>query len=98
MADHDAPAQDVPGVEFSEHTRTYEGFVALTVISILHVITILLALVMFGFGGSGGFWLGLLTLFLAVASAAIGIARGGAWKPAAWVLALAAILAIFAVS
>ena len=98
MADHDAPAQDVPGVDFTEHARTYEGFVALTTIGILHTLTILLALVMFGFGGAGSFWLGLITLFLAVASAAIGIARGGAWKPAAWVFALAALLAIFAVS
>ena len=53
MADNNAPAQDVPGVDFSEHTRTYEGFVALTVIGILHALTILLALVMFGFGGAG---------------------------------------------
>lgn len=98
MADHDAPAQDVPGADFTEHARTYEGFVALTIISILHVITVLLALVMFGFGGGGGFWLGLITLFLAAASAAIGIVRGGAWKPAAWVLGLAALLALFTIS
>ncbi|HEX2256199.1 MAG TPA: aa3-type cytochrome c oxidase subunit IV, partial [Afifellaceae bacterium] len=77
---------------------TYEGFVALTTIGILHTITIVLALVMFGFGGSGSFWLGLVTLFLAAAAAAVGIMRGGTWKPAAWVLGLAAILAIFAVS
>ena len=98
MADHDAPAHDVPGTDFTEHARTYDGFVALTVIGILHVATILLALVMFAFGGAASFWLGLITLFLAAGSAAIGIARGGAWKPAAWVLALAAILAILAVS
>lgn len=98
MAEQDAPGRDVPGVDFTEYERTYEGFVALTTICILHAITILLALVMFGFGGSGGFWLGLITLFLAVASAAVGIARGGAWKPAAWILALSAILALLAVS
>lgn len=98
MAEHNAPAHELPSAEFAEHARTYEGFVSLTVIGILHVATILLALVMFGFGGGASFWLGLLTLFLAVGTAAIGIARGGTWKPAAWVLALAAILAIFAVS
>jgi hypothetical protein len=98
MAEHDAPAQDVPGGDFYEHARTYDGFVALTTIGILHTLTILLALVMFGFGGAGSFWLGIFTIFLAVASAAIGIARGGAWKPAAWVLGIAAVLAIFAVS
>jgi hypothetical protein len=97
MAEHNAPARDMPGAEFSEHARTYEGFVALLTIGILHAITILLALVMFGFGSAGGFWLGLVTLFLAVASAAIGITRGGAWKPAAWVLALAAVLALLAI-
>jgi hypothetical protein len=98
MADHDAPAEDVPGVDFSEHVRTYDGFVALTIISILHTITILLALVMFGFGGAGSFWLGVITVFLAVGSAAIGIARGGTWRPAAWILGLAAILALFSLS
>jgi hypothetical protein len=98
MAKQDAPVRDVPGVDFSEHERTYEGFVAVTIVGVLHTITIMLALVMFGFGGSGGFWLGLITLFLAVAAAAVGIARGGAWKPAAWVLALAAILALLAIS
>lgn len=98
MAEHDAPVGDVPGVDFSEHARTYDGFVALTTIAILHTITIVLALVMFGFGGAGGFWWGLLTLFLAVASAAIGIARGGSWRPAAWVLGLSAVIALLAVS
>lgn len=98
MAEHDAPTRDVPGADFSEHTRTYEGFVAITTVGVLHAITIMLALVMFGFGGAGGFWLGLITIFLAVAAAAIGLARGGAWKPAAWVLGLSAILALLAVS
>ena len=86
-----------PASDYREHERTYERFVEITTVAVLHVATILLALVMFGFGDNGGFWLGFLTVVLAVAAAAISIARNS-WKAAAVVLGLAAVFALLSVA
>jgi len=68
MAEEIASPAESP-MDYREHDRTYEGFLALTKIGILHVITILLALAMFGFGGSWGFTFGVLTILLAIIAA-----------------------------
>jgi hypothetical protein len=84
-------------MDYAEHERTYERFVELTTVSAIHVATLLLALVMFGFGDNVGFWLGFLTIVLAVVAAAFSIARKSV-KPAAVVLGIAAILALLSVA
>ena len=64
-------------MDYTEHERTYAGFVALTIIGILYVITILLSLAIFGFGGSWGFSVGILVLVIGTVTAAIGMAANG---------------------
>ena len=64
-------------MDYAEHDRTYAGFVALTKIGIVHVITILVALAVFGFGGSWSFSAGIVILLLAIITAVIGAAARG---------------------
>jgi hypothetical protein len=98
MAEQEAPSREKSAMDYPEHYRTYDGFLRLTELVVAHVVTVLLVLVMIGFGGATGFWLGLFALFLAVVSAGIGIAQKGNWKPAAWVLGLTAILTLFTIT
>jgi hypothetical protein len=97
MAEEIASPAESP-MDYREHDRTYEGFLALTKIGILHVITILLALAMFGFGGSWGFTFGVLTILLAIISAVIGFASNGSVVPPGVVLGLAFVLFILSVA
>ena len=64
-------------MDYAEHDRTYSGFVALTKIGIVNVITIMIALAVFGFGGSWAFSTGVLIVILAIVTAAIGMASKG---------------------
>jgi hypothetical protein len=98
MAEHEAPAPEKSAMDYPEHHRTYEGFLKLTELAIVHLVTILLVLVMIGFGGTSGFWLGIIALFLAVVAAGVGIAQKGNWKLAGVVLALTAVLTIFTIA
>jgi hypothetical protein len=84
-------------MDYAEHERTYERFVELTTVGAIHIATLLVALVMFAFGGGSGFWLGFLTIVLAVGAAAVSIARRS-WKAAAVVLGLAAVFALLSVA
>lgn len=86
------------GMDYSEHDRTYEGFLALTKIGILHVITIMVALAIFAFGGPWSFTLGVLILVLAMAAAAIGMAAKGSAVAPGLVLALSVVLFIMSVA
>jgi len=83
--------------DYLEHERTYERFVEITTVAAIHVLTLLVALVMFGFGGDGGFWLGFLTVVLAVIGAAVSIVRRS-WMAAAVVLGIAAIFALLSLA
>lgn len=84
-------------MDYAEHERTYERFIELTTVGTLHALTIVVALAMFGFGGNAGFWMGALTILLALAAAAISIARKS-WKAAAGVLVLSIVLALLSVA
>ncbi len=86
------------GMDYSEHDRTYDGFLALTKIGMVHVITIVVALAIFGFGGPWSFTLGVLTLLLALVSAAIGMASKGSVVPPSVVLALAFVFFVLSVA
>jgi small-conductance mechanosensitive channel len=97
MADEIAsPAESA--MDYSEHDRTYTGFIALTKIGIINVITIILALAMYAFGGGWGFTLGTLTIILGIISAAIGMASKGSIVMPTAVLGLAFLLFILSVA
>ncbi len=72
MSDQDTPAMDYP-----EHERTYEGFLKLSKITTLALGSIIWSLVMFGFGGGFGTFLGAVTLVAVTIAVAIGIASSG---------------------
>lgn len=93
-------AEETPNssMDYSEHDRTYDGFLAITKIGIVHVITILLALAIFGFGGPWSFTLGMITTILAILSAAIGMAAKGSVAVPVFVLGLAVLLFIMSVA
>lgn len=86
------------GMDYSEHDRTYDGFLALTKIGIINVITIVVALAIFGFGGPWSFTLGVLTLVLAMVAAAIGLASKGSVVLPSIVLCLSALFFILSVA
>lgn len=85
-------------MDYAEHDRTYEGFLAVTKVGIIHVITILLALAMYAFGGAWGFTLGTLTIILAIIAVAISMASKGHVAVPSIVLGLAALLFILSVA
>jgi hypothetical protein len=85
-------------MDYSEHDRTYTGFLALTKIGIINIITILLALAMYAFGGGWGFTLGTLTIILGIISGAIGMASKGSIVLPSAVLALAFLLFLLSVA
>ena len=86
------------GMDYAEHDRTYDGFIALTKISIVHVITIMVALAVFGFGGPWSFTFGILIVILAIASAAIGMASKGGVIAPLLVLGLSVVLFVLSVA
>lgn len=85
-------------MDYAEHERTYAGFLAITKVGIINVITILLALAMYAFGGAWGFTLGTLTIILAIIAAAIAMASKGHVAVPSIVLGLAAVLFILSVT
>jgi hypothetical protein len=71
MADHgEVEYATAPGNDYPEHEATYERFLHLTVVLIVHVINILLGLCV---GGVMGHWL---TAFLIFVIAVVGGAHG----------------------
>jgi len=95
MADHsEVEYATAPGNDYIEHEATYERFLHLTVVLIIHVINILLCLAI---GGVMGHWLpnALVVFIIAVGAAAHGIMSGS--KTSSYV-ALAISLVIFALS
>lgn len=83
MAEHlpTGPTELGAPMDYTEHERTYDGFVTLTKLSVLHVIDTLLALALFAFGGAWGFWLGIILLTLATIALVIGLFAKGTAKP-----------------
>ena len=100
MAEHAAPGPVETGapMDYNEHEQTYTGFVQFTRLSIIATINILITLAIFGFGGGGAFWIGMVVLLLTLIAAAIGIFTKGSWKPSGAVLVLAVLALILTVA
>lgn len=93
MSDETAPAMD-----YDSHERTYEGFINFSKVGTISVLTIVLCLVMFGFGGTAAVVFGWLMLIAMMVAAAIGVALGASgWIPPAAVFVLTGVLAILTV-
>ena len=93
MSDENAPAMD-----YEAHERTYEAFINFSKVGTIAVLTIVVCLVMFGFGGTSAVVFGWLMLIAMVVASAIGLALGDSgWIPPAAVFGLTCILAILTV-
>ena len=94
---HSGPAELGAPMDYPEHERTYRSFLALTKLGILATIVTLMALILFAFGGGGGFWLGVLMIILTAVALAIGFAMKGSAKPLAIVAALGVLFVAISV-
>ena len=93
MSDENAPAMD-----YDAHEQTYEGFINFSKIGTIAVLTIVVCLIMFAFGGTAATIFGWLTLIAAIVAAAIGMALGASgWIPPAVVFVLSGVLAVLTV-
>lgn len=93
MSDDTAPAMD-----YDAHERTYEGFINFSKVGTIAVLTIVLCLIMFGFGGTAATIFGWLMLIGTLVASAIGLALGASgWIPPALVFVLTGVLAILTV-
>jgi hypothetical protein len=92
MAEHapTGPAEVGAPMDYEQHRRTYQGFVALVKISVLATAITMIALALYGFG-AGGFWLGTILIILMIAGVALAGAFGGSIKPLV-VIALIGVL------
>jgi hypothetical protein len=69
MAEHGAPEYaTATGNDYESHEQTYEGFVHLAFVGLLHVVNILIGLAI---GGVGGHWLIAFAVFAIATAAAI---------------------------
>lgn len=93
MSDNTAPAMD-----YAEHERTYEGFINFSKVGTIAVLTIVVCLIMFAFGGTAATIFGWLLLIGTVVASAIGLAMGASgWIPPTVVFVLSGVLAILTV-
>jgi len=93
MSDNTAPAMD-----YAEHERTYEGFINFSKVGTIAVLTIVVCLIMFAFGGTAATIFGWLMLIAMVISSAIGLAMGASgWIPPTVIFVLTGVLAILTV-
>jgi uncharacterized membrane protein len=94
MADHgEVEYATAAGNDYAEHEHTYERFLHLTFVLIVHAINILLGL---GIGGVMGHWL---TAFLVFVVAIIGAAHGAmSGSKTSSIIALVISLLLFAFS
>ena len=97
MAEHVAPGPAETGAptDYDEHAQTYRGFVAFTRLAAITTLNILITLAIFAFGSDGAFWIGMVTLFLTIAAATIGIIFKGSWKYSGAVTVLAGPVASY---
>jgi len=97
MAEHAAsgPAETGAPMDYNEHTRTYQGFIAFTALTAILTVNILITLAIYAFGsGSSAFWIGTLMLVMAIIAAVIGLFSNGSWKPSGAVFVLIVLVAI----
>ncbi len=85
-------------MDYAEHERTYEGFINASKIGTISVLSIVVTLLMFAFGGTAALVLGWIMLIANLVTVGIGFALGEkGWIPPAAVFALTCILAILTV-
>ncbi|MFI5011906.1 MAG: aa3-type cytochrome c oxidase subunit IV [Hyphomicrobiales bacterium] len=78
---------DIPGMDYAEHERTFRGFTRFTEIAIVNVLCIVLVVAIWGVKHSGG-W-ALIGFLLTIVTTAIGaFSPALAWRPLAPVLLL----------
>jgi Bacterial aa3 type cytochrome c oxidase subunit IV len=73
---HSGPAELGAPMDYAEHTRTFEGFLSLTKVTVVATIAVLQSLVLFGIAAHG-FWLGALLLLLIFAGLIVAFATKG---------------------
>jgi hypothetical protein len=85
-------------MDYAEHERTYEGFINASKIGTISVLSVVLTLLMFAFGGTAALVLGWIMLVANLVSVGVGMALGEkGWIPPAAVFALTGILAVLTV-
>jgi len=91
MAEHVATP---PGsaMDYREHERTYDGFIRVSQIVTLESLATVMGVAIFGFGG---FWLGILAIFIVIGTSALSLAAGRTSKPALYGFFAVFILMIF---
>ena len=89
-------AESMPSaMDYTEHERTYAGFINFAKIGTVAVLNIVLCLLLFTFGGGAGTFFGWIALIATLATAAVGMAIGEkGWIPPAAVFFVAGLLAI----
>lgn len=93
MSDDNAPAMD-----YEMHEKTYEGFINASKVGTIAVLTIVLCLIMFAFGGTTAVVFGWLMLVAMLVASGLGMALGASgWIPPAVVFVLTGILTILTV-
>jgi len=65
--------------DLDQHEKTYDTFLSLTILGIIHVVSILMIVAIFGLAGA--LWLGSIALALTLATLLIGLFMRGNWKP-----------------
>lgn len=94
---HSGPAELGAPMDYAAHERTFASFVALTKITILATVDILIALALYAFG-SGGFWLGTLLLFLTTIAVVIALFAKGSIRPLIVVTFIGALFFVLSVA
>ena len=94
---HTGAAELGAPMDYREHERTYNGFLALAKLSIIGTISTLLALGIFAFGGGAGFWLGVLVLIMATIAGVIDLAAKGSVRASVTVMIITIIIFILSV-
>jgi hypothetical protein len=85
-------------MDYDSHEQTYEGFINFSKIGTIAVLTIVVCLIMFAFGGTAATVFGWLMLIATLVATAVGMALGSSgWIPPAAVFVLSGILAILTV-
>ena len=98
MAEHmpTGPAEVGAEMDYPEHERTYEGFIAFSKVGVVNTLDILLCLVLYAFGGGWGFTLGTILLLMTLAALAIDLAMKSV-KASASVFVIGVVLIVLAV-
>jgi hypothetical protein len=85
-------------MDYDSHEQTYEGFINFSKIGTIAVLTIVVCLIMFAFGGTAATVFGWLMLIATLVATAVGMALGSSgWIPPTAVFVLSGILAILTV-